>query len=143
MPDLERDYPEYNIFGVLPSYGLYLHHAQGIILNNVRFHLEAEDLRPAIVSDDVENLELSNFQADSQRKADSLIRLQDTQAAFVTGARVLDPIGTFMRVEGHSSQRILLRGNDLSLAAEAVSASEGAPPEAVSQDVGAVATRGR
>ena len=81
VPDLERDYPECFIFGVLPAYGLYAHHAQGITLNNVQFRLEAEDLRPAIVCDDVQHLTVTGFQADGHPNAESLIRLQDTQAA--------------------------------------------------------------
>ena len=105
VPDLERDYPEFFIFGVLPAYGLYVHHAQGITLNNVRFHLEAEDLRPAVVCDDVQNLELTGLKADGSHKAESLIRLQDTQAALITGSRVLQPLKTFLRVEGGASQR--------------------------------------
>jgi hypothetical protein len=134
VPDLERDYPECFIFGVLPAYGLYAHHAGGITLNNVRFHLEAEDLRPAIVCDDVQNLDLRSIDADGHPKAESLIRLQDTQAALITGARVLNPIGTFLRVEGQGSERLHLKGNDLDLAGQAASVSEGVPPDAVSND---------
>ena len=119
VPDLERDYPEFFIFGILPAYGLYVHHAQGITLNNVQFHLEAEDLRPAVVCDDVQNLELTGLKADGSRKAKSLIRLQDTQAALIAGSRVLQPLRTFLRVEGGGSQRYLLKGNDLDLAAAA------------------------
>ena len=126
VPDLERDYPECYIFGVLPAYGLYAHHAQGVTLNNVQFHLEAEDVRPAIVCDDVQQLTLTGFQADGHPDAESLIRLQNTQAALLTAARVFDPLGTFLRVEGAGRQRIVLRGNDLDLAREAVSVSDGA-----------------
>ena len=82
-----------------------MHHAQGITLNNVQFHLEAEDLRPAVVCDDVQNLDLAGLKADGARKAESLIRLQDTQAALIAGSRVLQPLGTFLRVEGERSQR--------------------------------------
>ena len=135
VPDLEREYPECFIFGVLPAYGLYVHHAEGITLNSVQFHLEAEDLRPAIVCDDVRNLELRGFQADGHPKAESLIRLQDTQASLITGVRVLNPIGTFMRVEGHGSKRLLLKGNDLELAEQTVSVSEEVPPDAISKEV--------
>jgi len=134
VPDLERDYPECFIFGVLPAYGLYAHHAQGITLNNVRFRLEAADLRPAIVCDDVQDLELTGLKADGHPKAESLLRLQDTQAALVTGARVLNPIGTFLRVEGERSNRIILKGNDLDLAGKTVSMSEKVPPNAVSKE---------
>jgi hypothetical protein len=133
VPDLERDYPECYIFGVLPAYGLYVHHAQGITLNNVRFHLEAEDLRPAIVCDDVENLELAGFRGDGYSKAESLIRLQDTQTAWIAGARVTSPIGTFLRVEGDRSRRIVLKANDLELADKVSSVSREVPPDAISK----------
>ena len=134
VPDLEREYPECFIFGVLPAYGLYVHHAQGITLNNVRFHLENEDLRSAIVCDDVQDLTLTGFQADGHPNAESLIRLQNTQAALLTATRVLHPLGTFLRVEGAGSKRIVLKGNDLELAGQTLSVSEGVPSDAVRQD---------
>jgi hypothetical protein len=139
VPDLERDYPEYGIFGVLPAYGLYVHHAQGVTLNNVRFHLEGDDLRPAIVCDDVQDIELAGLRADGCRKAESLIRLQDTQGVFITGTRVLQPVGTFLRVEGAGSQRIVLKGNDLDGAAGVLSVGANAPSEAVRSDAEAAA----
>ncbi len=143
VPEKERDYPEYFIFGVLPAYGLYVHHAAGITLDNVRFHLESEDLRPAIVCDDVQGLDLRAFRADSYPKVESLLRLQDTQAAFVTGSRVLSPIATFLRVEGPGSKRLVLKGNDLELAGRALSVSESVPPEAVSDEAKASGKQGR
>src|SRR5271157_3930956 len=143
VPDLERDYPEFFIFGVLPAYGLYVHHAQGITLNNVQFHLEAEDLRPAVVCDDVQNLELTGLKADGSRKAESLIRLQDTQAALIAGSRVLQPLRTFLRVEGGGSQRILLKGNDLDLAAAALSVADKVPSNAVRNDTDTRVNRAR
>lgn len=133
VPDLERDYPECFIFGVLPAYGLYVHHAQGITLDNVQFHLEAADLRPAIICDDVQHLTVNGLQAAGHPDAESLIRLEDTQAALLTAVRVLDPLGTFLRVEGASCSRIVLRSNDLELAREPVSVSDGTPADAVNR----------
>jgi len=135
VPDLERDYPECYIFGVLPAYGLYVHHADGITLDNVRFHLEAEDLRPAIVCDDVQGLDITGFRGDGSPKAESLIRLQETRAALISGARALDPIETFLRVEGKASKRVVLKGNDLDVARHVVSESEGVAAGAVSSEV--------
>jgi transposase len=120
VPDLERDYPECYIFGVLPAYGLYVHHATGLTLNNVQFHLESEDVRPAIVCDDVQDVELTGFKAEGNVKAESLIRLQDTQQVFITGSRPLKRIGAFLRVEGPRSREICLSGNELGLAQKAV-----------------------
>ena len=134
VPELERDYPECFIFGILPAYGLYAHHVQGLTLNNVRFRLEAADLRPALVCDDVQDLDLMGFRADGHPEAESLVRLQDTQSVLISGTRVLSPLGTFLRVEGERSQRILLNGNDLGLAGTTVSVGEKASPGAVSTD---------
>jgi hypothetical protein len=90
-------------------------------------------LRPAIVCDDVQHLTVFGLQAAGHPDAESLIRLEDTQRALVTAARVLDPLGTFLRVEGASCQRIALRGNDLDLARQPVSLSDGTPADAVAQ----------
>ena len=133
VPDLERTYPEIYIFGVLPAYGLYVHHATGITLNNVQFHLESEDLRPAIVCDDVQDLDLAGFNAEGHPQADSLIRLQNTQRAFITGSRALNPIGTFVRVEGPESRGIGLSGNSLDFARQTVEIAGPLPPDVVSE----------
>jgi hypothetical protein len=122
VPDLERDYPECYIFGVLPAYGLYVHHATGLTLNNVQFHLESQDARPAIVCDDAQDVELAGFKADGNVSAESLIRLQDARQVFITGSRPRNPIGAFLRVEGPASREIYLSGNQLSLAQKAVDA---------------------
>lgn len=116
VPDLERTYPEIGMFGVgLPAYGLYVHHAAGITLHNVQFHLEGAERRPAIVCDDVQDLELAAFKAQGSASSESLIRLQNTQGAFITGCRPLNPIGTFLCVE-EDSRDIILQGNELRLA---------------------------
>jgi len=121
VPDLERDYPECYMFGdVLPAYGLYVHHATGLTLNNVQFHLGSEDLRPAIVCDDVQDVELTGFQAEGNMKAESLIRLQDAQQVFIAGSRPLNSIGAFLRAEGLKSREIYLSGNQLGLAQKTV-----------------------
>lgn len=56
VPEKIKDYPEYTMFGELPSWGFYIRHADGISLNNVKLDLENVDFRPAIVFDDVKNL---------------------------------------------------------------------------------------
>lgn len=131
VPDLERDYPEMYMFGELPAYGLYMHHVSGVVLNNVRFGLNNEDLRPAIVCDDVDDLELTGFKAAGSKKAASLIRLQNSSNVFINGSRPANGIGTFLRVEGAKSKDIRLSGNKLNLAGKAVETGDGAKPGAV------------
>ena len=56
VPEQIDKYPEFTMFGELPSYGLYLRHIRNITLENVQFSLDAPDFRPAIVEEDVEGL---------------------------------------------------------------------------------------
>jgi len=131
IPDLRDDYPEYNIFGVLPAYGLYAHHVKGLVLDNVRFDLATPDLRPAIVCDDLVGLDLANFTADSNPKAECLIRLEHARDAFIRGSRPRSPVGTFLRVEGDKSGDIGMAGNDLRHVERPFDLSDGTPKDAV------------
>ena len=64
VPEQVDKYPEFTMFGELPSWGFYLRHIRGITLRNVRMSLEAEDFRPAIVEEDVEGLVIENLSED-------------------------------------------------------------------------------
>jgi len=120
VPDLDRAYPEMYIFGDLPAYGLYMHHVTGIVLTNVSFRLESEDLRPAIVCDDVDDLELSSVKLSGSKNAEAVIRLQNSKNIFVHACRTLNPTGTFLRVEGAASTDILFSANKLNYSSKIV-----------------------
>jgi len=130
VPELRDHYPEYHMFGTLPAYGMYVRHAKGITLENVIFDLESQDLRPALVCDDVEDLELANFRAVGDPQVE-LLRLADTRHAFIHGCRPLKEIGLFAGVEGASSRDILLAANDLRRAAQSHALADGADEKAV------------
>jgi len=53
-------YPEFSMFGELPSWGFYVRHAEGIQFKNVRLKYMQDDFRPAIVMDDVKNIYLTD-----------------------------------------------------------------------------------
>lgn len=56
VPEAEKDYPEFHMFGELPAWGLYLRHINNIEFENVRFHCRESDYRDAIVSEDVTSM---------------------------------------------------------------------------------------
>ena len=56
VPECAQNYPESKMFGVLPAWGLYLRHAEGITLNNVTLRVSGKDYRAAIICDDVRKL---------------------------------------------------------------------------------------
>jgi hypothetical protein len=129
VPELRDRYPEYHMFGTLPAYGLYLRHVKGLTFEDVTLDTATPDLRPALVGEDVEDLELSNFRAAGTGPA--LLRLRDARQVYLHGCRPLGDVALFLSVEGDGSRGILLQTNDLRRASQACTLAEGAPDEAI------------
>jgi len=104
-------YPEYFMWGVLPAYGLYARHVNALTLDNVRFELRSQDYRPALVCDDVDDLDIDGLKAQAGRDVASLIRLRDTRNAFIRGSRALAAVPVLVSVEGERSEAITVSGN--------------------------------
>ena len=64
IPEMESYYPEFSQFKELPAWGLFIRHAKGITLDNVRLVAKEKDYRPAIVADDVQGLSIKNLKTD-------------------------------------------------------------------------------
>ena len=79
VPEDEKMYPERFFFGVLPAYGAFIRHAKGVAFHNVRFELADRDLRPALVCEDVVDLELDGFRAMGDAEAEAVVRLKNVQ----------------------------------------------------------------
>ncbi len=120
IPDLPDEYPEYFMFGVLPSWGLYAHHVQGLTLHNVAFDLASPDLRPAIVLDDAASVRFDGVRAAGNPAAESVLRFIDTRDAFLTGCEPTAPCAAFLQIEGNGSRGILLDGCNMGKATTAV-----------------------
>jgi hypothetical protein len=123
------------MFGTLPAYGIYLRHVKGLTFEDVTLDTAAPDLRPALVGDDVEDLELSAFRA-AGSGASTLLRLRDAREVYIHGCRALNEVPLFLQVEGKGSRGILMQANDLRRARNAFALAEGAPPEALKEDKG-------
>lgn len=53
VPEATGDYPHAPMFGPLPASVLYVRHVDGLVLTNVRLRVQARDVRPRSVFDDV------------------------------------------------------------------------------------------
>jgi polygalacturonase len=53
VPERERDYPEFSMFGELPAWGLYCRHVDGLQMDRVRLRKKVADYRGMVVLDDV------------------------------------------------------------------------------------------
>jgi len=136
VPELRDHYPEYHMFGTLPAYGLYVRHTRGLVLNNITFDFAGIEKRPALVCEDVEDLELADFRASGDQESLAMMVLRDTHQAFIHGCRPLQSVRTFLRLEGAGSREILLAGNDLHKAVQPIELAGNAPGSALVPEAG-------
>jgi hypothetical protein len=130
VPEMRDRYPEYHMFGTLPAYGMYLRHIKGLTFEDVTINNAAPDLRPALVGEDVENLELCNFRAVGTDPA-ALFRLRNARQVYLHGCRPLNKVALFLSVEGARSQGIFLQANDLRQAIQVFKLADGASADAI------------
>jgi hypothetical protein len=130
VPELRDHYPEYHMFGTLPGYGMYVRHTRDLRLENVTFDFASPEFRPALVCEDVKDLELVNFRAVGNAESE-LVRLKDTQGAYIHGCRSLGESARFLEIQGAASEGILVQANDLRASGQAYAVSTGAKEKAV------------
>jgi hypothetical protein len=126
----QRDVPkvvgEYYAAGVFPAYALYARNVRGLTLNNVRFQVAGNELRPAVVFDHVEDAAINGLSLQADPKAESVARFIDSRDVLLSATRVTTPGPVFLRVEGAASRGITIDGGDLSKSSSAVSVGAGA-----------------
>ncbi len=63
VPEQEKAYPEPGRFGDLPSWGMFARHVKGLTLDHVELRTLKEDLRPAIILDEVVGADFDHVKA--------------------------------------------------------------------------------
>lgn len=63
VPELPEVYPESSNFGILPAYGLFAKHVDGLTLKNVRFSWKVPDERHVCVFDDADGVSINGLEA--------------------------------------------------------------------------------
>jgi hypothetical protein len=108
MPD---KYPQAGMFGILPAYGFYARHAEGLTLTNVQVRCDNADARPAMVFDDVKTLDMDGFRAGTASGSQPMVWMNNVVDALVRGSRPA-PAEVFLRLSGDQTKDIKLLGND-------------------------------
>jgi hypothetical protein len=79
VPEKEKEYPEYNMFGNLPSYAFFISHVKGITMNNIDVSYALPDYRPALYLKDVREARIEDFKAMREEGPNSLIFIDNSQ----------------------------------------------------------------
>jgi len=67
--ELGSGYPEPRLLGTLPAYGIFARHVRDLELSDIRVSYEKEDIRPALVCEDIDGLEINHFKAQTANGA--------------------------------------------------------------------------
>lgn len=131
IPELPKAYPNAKSFGRLPAFGVYARHASGLRLRNLEFKSAANEARPAIVCEDVKNLDIAGLRSLPIVGTQPTVKLMQTQQAFLRDCSA--PAGTksFLEVQGDKSEKIVLTGSNLLAAEQAAQFGPDVPKDAV------------
>ncbi len=131
VPENAERYPEARMFGRLPASGVYVRHAREVRIKNTELRTTLPEERPAVVCDDVHDLELCGLTTSAPSSTEAVFELHNTTDAFIQGARVTQQATTMLHVSGASSRSIVLSANDLSRVSNPPVLSDGASAEAI------------
>ena len=84
VPEQEKAYPEARMFGRLPAYGFYCRHVNGLRLHDVDLRATNAEPRPAIVCDDVKDLDIDRLHATANTSGQPLVKLINSQRTSFT-----------------------------------------------------------
>lgn len=112
VPEGIKSYLEVKTFGpTIPAYGLWARHISGLRLENIRFHIKTNDLRPAIICEDAEKISIKNASIPKSSGSESMIRLENVQEANIEDVHSAGLANAFVLVEGKASRGIKLGAN--------------------------------
>jgi polygalacturonase len=103
VPERAKEYPEFDMFGELPSWGLYVRHTEGVTLENVKFDLQKQDSRTTIFLDDTHNIMMNRVKF-CPKKSPMFIVFQDVKKAKIGNIR-------FEKNDSYKFPKMLERGN--------------------------------
>jgi len=132
VPEAVDQYPEVKTFGPrIPAYGVWARHVQGLKLNNIKFNLGSNDLRPALICEDVKDLVVDNWTLPETKGAEAIIRLENVADAKITEVKAGGGAAAFVRVEGAGSKRIKVSRNKVPGSWKTIELATSAPTSAV------------
>ena len=114
-----------------PAYGMYARNVKGLSLHNVRFEFEKNDLRPALIFDNVQDACITGLSVQGHPDAESSLRVINSKDILFSGTRVLTPAAVFLRMEGAGNEGISVQGGDLRKATKQLVLADGAGEKAV------------
>ncbi|MES2378418.1 MAG: glycosyl hydrolase family 28 protein [Bacteroidota bacterium] len=117
-PESIGSYPENRMFGyTLPSSGLFLRHVKGITLQNIQLETRKNDMRPAIIMEDVKGAELTGLTTIEPSINSAIVKLLNCENILLSNPLIKTDSIPYLIIEGGKTKAITVFGlnkkNDL------------------------------
>ncbi|MEI7524540.1 MAG: glycosyl hydrolase family 28 protein [Mariniphaga sp.] len=113
IPEMDKSYPEADMFDILPSYGLFIRHGENIQISNIQLKTKSADMRPALMVSDVNDSNFENLSFSGNSNNTSDIFLEKSRGITISKCSVLGGSNSLVNFKGNSNARITLLNNDL------------------------------
>jgi hypothetical protein len=110
-------YPESQMFGRLPAYGLYVRHVEGLRLTHMAIRCLSADARPALVCDDVSTVELEALNVAAAPAQYPVLWFIDTDRVALRRCTAPEGTKTYLAVEPETAGAVVMDACDTSNAA--------------------------
>ncbi|MBC9930945.1 DUF4955 domain-containing protein [Chitinophaga qingshengii] len=105
LEERENDYPEIKMFGKqIPAYALYIRHAKNIRFHNVTYTCDQLDARPAVIANDIADVQLSQWTLPGNTGKEPLVRIADSKKVELKAIRHPASPVRFLQLEGNAQQ---------------------------------------
>jgi len=113
------------------AFGMFARNVRGLRMQNVTFDYEKDDMRPAVVFDNVSDASVANLNVEGSATQASALRLKNVKDVYLDAPRLTAPSPLFLQVEGADSRNITVDGGDIGKAGKPLVSGEGVPADAV------------
>lgn len=113
IPEEIKTYPKSGMFGGLPAYGFYVRHVDGIKMNNVTLQVLNPDYRPALIFDDVSDVDVKECTLEASQSGEPVISLVNVENAIIRNNNLKGVNDNFIGISGKNSKDIILKDNFL------------------------------
>ena len=113
VQELADQYPEATMWGTLPSYGFYIRHVSGLQIHNLILDFDREDVRPAMILDDVVDAKIDGLDAKIWKGGGSALVLENVRGLMLSGSSLRGKANALLKLIGDKNERISVGWNDL------------------------------
>ncbi len=111
IPEKESSYPEATMFGNLPSYGLFIRHAENVTLKNIELYFEADEMRPALYLEDIQRGKFLDVQAEVNSNS-PFMQGNNVRDIIIKNPWTANPCSAVIDIKGEQSRSIILSDID-------------------------------